>query len=148
MDFGLAQLAGSSKFTREGTTLGTVNYMSPEQGEGAAILDQRTDIWALGVVLYEMVAGQKPFRGDFDQAIIFSIMNESAGGPDGGPNWRPPRTGTDRQQVPREETRPERYHDVDQSTSSISKRCRREREPPSVARSPVAEVTKPRTSPR
>ena len=76
MDFGLAQLSGSSKFTREGTTLGTVNYMSPEQGEGAET-DPRTDIWALGVVLYEMVAGQRPFRGDFDQAIVFSIMNEA-----------------------------------------------------------------------
>ncbi len=75
MDFGLAQLAGSSKFTREGTTLGTVNYMSPEQGEGAEA-DPRTDIWSLGVVLYEMVAGQRPFLGEFDQAIIFSIMNE------------------------------------------------------------------------
>ncbi|MDA1313301.1 MAG: protein kinase [Acidobacteria bacterium] len=77
MDFGLAQLAGSSKFTREGTTLGTVNYMSPEQAEGAPT-GHATDIWSLGVVLYEMVAGEKPFRGDFDQAIIYSIMNEPA----------------------------------------------------------------------
>ena len=75
MDFGLAQLAGSSKFTREGTTLGTVNYMSPEQAEGAPT-GHATDLWSLGVVLYEMVAGQKPFRGDFDQAIVYSIMNE------------------------------------------------------------------------
>ena len=77
MDFGLAQLAGSSKFTREGTTLGTVNYMSPEQAEGAPT-GNATDIWSLGVVLYEMVAGQRPFRGDFDQAIVYSIMNEPA----------------------------------------------------------------------
>ncbi|HUG80503.1 MAG TPA: protein kinase [Bryobacterales bacterium] len=77
MDFGLAQLAGSSKFTREGTTLGTVNYMSPEQAEGAPT-GHATDIWSLGVVLHEMVAGQKPFRGDFDQAIVYSIMNEPA----------------------------------------------------------------------
>ena len=77
MDFGLAQLAGSSKFTREGTTLGTVNYMSPEQAEGAPT-GQATDLWSLGVVLYEMVAGQKPFQGDFDQAIVYSIMNEPA----------------------------------------------------------------------
>ncbi len=77
MDFGLAQLAGSSKFTREGTTLGTVNYMSPEQAEGAPT-GQATDIWSLGVVLYEMVAGQRPFRGDFDRAIVYSIMNEPA----------------------------------------------------------------------
>ena len=75
MDFGLAQLAGSSKFTREGTTLGTVNYMSPEQAEGAPT-GNAADIWSLGVVLYEMVAGQKPFCGDFDQAIVYSIMNE------------------------------------------------------------------------
>jgi serine/threonine protein kinase len=75
MDFGLAQLAGSSKFTREGTTLGTVNYMSPEQAEGTPT-GHATDIWSLGVVLYEMVTGQKPFRGDFDQAIVYSIMNE------------------------------------------------------------------------
>ena len=77
MDFGLAQLAGSSKFTREGTTLGTVNYMSPEQAEGAPT-GQATDLWSLGVVLYEMIAGEKPFRGEFDQAIVFSIMNEPA----------------------------------------------------------------------
>ena len=75
MDFGLAQLAGSSQFTREGTTLGTVNYMSPEQAEGSPT-GQATDLWSLGVVLYEMVAGQRPFRGEFDRAIVYSIMNE------------------------------------------------------------------------
>ena len=75
MDFGLAQLAGSSQLTRGGSTLGTMSYMSPEQAEGADT-DRRTDIWALGVVLYEMVAGQLPFKGDFDQAVVFSIMNE------------------------------------------------------------------------
>ena len=75
MDFGLAQLVGSSQFTREGTTLGTVNYMSPEQAEGAPT-GQATDLWSLGVVLYEMVAGQRPFRGEFDRAIVYSIMNE------------------------------------------------------------------------
>ena len=75
MDFGLAQLAGSSKFTREGTTLGTMTYMSPEQAAGAET-DSRTDIWSLGVVLYEMVAGQPPFRGDYDQVVVYSLMNE------------------------------------------------------------------------
>ena len=60
MDFGLAQLAESSKLTREGTTLGTPVYMSPEQALGDST-DRRSDVWGLGVVLYEMVAGKPPF---------------------------------------------------------------------------------------
>ena len=75
MDFGLAQLAESSKLTREGTTLGTPIYMSPEQALGDPT-DRRSDVWGLGVVLYEMVAGKPPFRGEVDQAVIYSITNE------------------------------------------------------------------------
>jgi TolB-like protein/Tfp pilus assembly protein PilF/predicted Ser/Thr protein kinase len=75
MDFGLAKLQSGSSLTRSQTTLGTVAYMSPEQARGGD-MDYRTDIWSLGVVLYEMVAGKLPFRGDHDQAVIYSILHE------------------------------------------------------------------------
>ncbi len=75
MDFGLAQLADRSKLTRADQTMGTVTYMSPEQTYGAEI-DHRSDIWSLGVVIYEMVTGQQPFKGHYDKAVMYSITNE------------------------------------------------------------------------
>ena len=77
LDFGLAKLKGQSKLTKAGTTLGTVAYMSPEQAMGKEV-DHRTDIWSLGVILYEMIIGQLPFKGEYEQAILYSIMNEQA----------------------------------------------------------------------
>jgi len=75
MDFGLAKLRGGSSLTKSQTTLGTVAYMSPEQARGEE-LDQRTDIWSLGVVLYELLSGKLPFQGDHDQTLIYSILQK------------------------------------------------------------------------
>ncbi len=74
VDFGLAKLSGQTMLTKAGSTLGTAAYMSPEQTRGDAV-DHRTDIWSLGVVLYEMVTGQLPFKGDYQNAVIYSILN-------------------------------------------------------------------------
>jgi len=68
MDFGLAQLAQASRLTKVDQTMGTTAYMSPEQTQGSGT-DQRTDVWALGVVLYEMIVGEQPFKGDYEKAV-------------------------------------------------------------------------------
>jgi len=75
MDFGLAKLKGVTKLTKTGSTLGTLQYMSPEQAQGKEV-DQRSDIFSFGVILYEMITGRLPFRGEHEPAIIYSICNE------------------------------------------------------------------------
>ncbi|TFH02271.1 MAG: tetratricopeptide repeat protein [Calditrichales bacterium] len=75
LDFGLAKIRGGVQVTKEQSTLGTAAYMSPEQARGEDV-DHRSDIWSFGVVFYEMLNGNLPFKGDYEQAIIYSILND------------------------------------------------------------------------
>ena len=75
MDFGLAKMKGVTQLTESCSTVGTAAYMSPEQTKGEEV-DSRADIWSFGVVLYEMLTGKMPFRGEYEQEIIYSILNE------------------------------------------------------------------------
>ena len=75
MDFGLAKLSWGVDLTKTATIMGTVAYMSPEQARGEKV-DHRTDIWSLGAMLYEMLAGKRLFRIVPDQAVLYAILNE------------------------------------------------------------------------
>ncbi len=75
-DFGLARIVNSSKQTASGLVSGTPSYMSPEQARGTKV-DHRTDIYSLGIILYELVAGKVPFEGDTAITVIFKHINEA-----------------------------------------------------------------------
>jgi serine/threonine protein kinase len=74
LDFGLAKLATQTRLTKSGTSVGTTAYMSPEQVSGGDV-DTRSDIFSLGSVLYELLTGELPFKGDHEQAVMYSIVN-------------------------------------------------------------------------
>jgi serine/threonine protein kinase len=74
VDFGIAKLTGASDLTETGTALGTAAYMSPEQASGARV-DWRTDMWSLGVVLYQMLRGEMPFHGETFLALLYQVVH-------------------------------------------------------------------------
>ncbi len=77
MDFGLAKIRGQSRLTRDGFSMGTIDYMSPEQinHEHEHEVDQRSDLFSYGTLLYEMITGNLPFKGDHDWAVLYAILN-------------------------------------------------------------------------
>jgi len=75
MDFGLAKIKGASKLTKTGSTVGTAAYMSPEQASGEEV-DHRSDIFSFGVVLYELLTGKLPFKGDHPASLAYAIIND------------------------------------------------------------------------
>jgi serine/threonine-protein kinase len=79
LDFGLAKISGADQITQLGSTAGTTAYMSPEQLLGNEV-DYRSDIWSVGVVFYEIITGSRPFKGEYEQAVSYSIVNDD-------PDW-------------------------------------------------------------
>ncbi|MFC2084926.1 protein kinase [Bacteroidota bacterium] len=77
LDFGLAKMLSHTQLTQTGITSGTVTYMSPEQAKGEKV-DYKTDLWSLGIVLFEMITGEVPFKGEYEQAVLYSIINNNA----------------------------------------------------------------------
>ncbi|TVL96589.1 MAG: hypothetical protein CV087_23600 [Candidatus Brocadia sp. WS118] len=119
LDFGLAKLASRTKVTKTGTTMGTIAYMSPEQARGEDV-DLRSDIWSFGVVLYEAVTGQLPFKGEHEQVVMYAILNED-----------PERLMSLRSEIPREleqivlkaleKDREKRYQSSDEILQSLKR---------------------------
>ncbi len=76
MDFGIAKAVADRGLTKTGRTVGSLYYMSPEQIQGSETLDGRADLYSLGVTLYELATGQRPFRGDSDYSIMAAHLSQ------------------------------------------------------------------------
>lgn len=80
-DFGIAKVIGHAKLTQERAVLGTATYMSPEQARGLIALDRRSDVYSLGVLLYEMLTGRPPFQGEHDVVIMHAVLHDAPPSP-------------------------------------------------------------------
>ncbi len=135
MDFGLAKVRGTTRLTQTGSTVGTAAYMSPEQAQCEEV-DHRSDIFSYGVVLYELLTGRLPFKGEHEAALMYSVINQEP----------PPvarfneRAGDDLQRIVSKalaKDREERYQHVDDLLADL----RRERRVLESARTSRAETT-------
>jgi eukaryotic-like serine/threonine-protein kinase len=141
LDFGLAKLRGSLKLTKTRSTVGTLAYMAPEQIQGGEA-DARSDIFSFGVVLFEMLAGHTPFRGDHEAAMMYSILNDE-----------PESVLKGRQDISVEMDRiihralekdpDDRYQHIDDMVSELRRETKKSTR---VSRPPLVEPTTPHTS--
>jgi serine/threonine protein kinase/Flp pilus assembly protein TadD len=141
MDFGLAKLKGSLKLTKTSSTIGTLAYMAPEQIQGEEV-DARSDIFSFGVVLFEMLTGRMPFKGEHEAAMMYSIMHEL---PDSLLKYRPDAPSDLERIIHRAlEKEPEdRYQHVDDMVSELR---RVQKQSTRVSRASLASTKIPETS--
>ncbi len=142
MDFGLAKLKGSLKLTRTSSTVGTLAYMAPEQLQGGEV-DARSDIFSFGALLFEMLTGRLPFKGEHEAAMMYSILNEPA---DSLLKYRPDAPADLERIINRAlEKEPEdRYQHVDDMVSELR---RIQKQSGRVSRAPLAAMKAPGAPP-